>query len=284
MKTIIKSPYPCLVKTPSQEVELEEESSLIVTDEAYLFVYPLKSGLIPFKVTFDGKKSEFYEFFSYNNQNYIVFSMPPSVQIVQTENLNFNGKICKVKALSNKISFEINDKIVEINCQNDDKKIFKLNSFACVQTDNDFFAYNTKNNKLSHFSGQNSLSGNVLTVTKNFHDSLSRTKTAKYILKENIELENENILREEKKTIRELVPYKLLESVKAKDFEFAINLLAQPLKDKVDEAKLCDFFGNFTSFLPISTTEFITLSNKEKNFVTFCMQDDKVCDITVNAL
>ncbi len=284
MKTIIKSPFPCLVKTPLQEIELDEESSLIVTDEPYLFVYPLKSGLIPFKVTFDGKKSDFYEFFSYNEQNYIVFSTPPNIQIVETENLNFNGTTCKVKTFSNKIIFEINNKLVEINCKNDDKKVFKLGVFACVQTDSDFFAYNTKTNKLSHFSGQNSLSGNVLSVTKNFHDSLCRIKTAKYILKEKIEVENENIMREEKKTIKELVPYKVLESVKAKDFSYAINLLSDTLKQKVDEKKLSEFFGSFTSFLPISTTEFITLSNKEKNFVTFCMQDDKVCDITMDAL
>ena len=284
MKTIVKSPYSCLVKTATQEIELEEENSLVVTDEPFLFVYPFESGLIPFKVVFDGKKSDFYHSFSYNGQNYIVFSAPPSIQIVETENLNFNGKICKVKVLADKFSFEINNKCVEINCKNDDRKIFKLNNFACVQTDDDFFAYNIKTNKLSHFSGQNSLSGNVLSVTKNFHDSLCRTKTAKYILKENIELENENISREEKKTIKELVPYKLLESVKAKDYAFAINLLAEPLKQKVDESKLSEFFGNFTSFLPVSTTEFITLSNKEKKFVTFCMQDDKVCDITVDAL
>ena len=84
--------------------------------------------------------------------------------------------------------------------------------------------------------------------------------------------------------IKELNPYKFIESIKAKDFQFAVDLLSLQMKDKIDETKLQSFFGTVSAFLPLSECEFIVFSNGNKRFVKFDMLNDKINDIVIDEL
>ena len=75
-----------------------------------------------------------------------------------------------------------------------------------------------------------------------------------------------------------------MESVKVKDFDYAFNCLADDLKEKLDQAQIEDFFGNFSQFLPLSTTEFITVSKDEKNYIKIDLENNKVKDISIDKL
>ena len=74
----------------------------------------------------------------------------------------------------------------------------------------------------------------------------------------------------------------LAQSVKARDYACAVSFLTKSLQEKVGTAQLQDFFGNFSTFLPISTTQFITMAGKKKNFVTFSLSGDLIDEISID--
>lgn len=83
---------------------------------------------------------------------------------------------------------------------------------------------------------------------------------------------------------QKLIPFKLLESIKAKDYACAMNFLSEKLKSELDTNQIKDFFGEVTNFLPINTNEFITVSNFNKNYVKFVLSGDKIDDILIDNL
>ena len=60
--------------------------------------------------------------------------------------------------------------------------------------------------------------------------------------------------------------------------------LSENLKNSLKNVKFDDFFENFNDFLPLSTTEFITISNKTKNYVSFSLNNNLVDDISIDRL
>lgn len=75
-----------------------------------------------------------------------------------------------------------------------------------------------------------------------------------------------------------------MESVKIKDYQFLMQNLSENLKNSLKNVKIDDFFENFNDFLPLSTTEFITISNKTKNYVSFSLHNNLVDDISIDRL
>lgn len=287
MNIIIKSPYPYLIKTSSQEIDVNENDNLLIEDEHLGAIFPLCDGQIPFYINFDAlQENQFYSLCKQEDYLIILLNKQPKIKISKKERLNFSGKICDVFVDEKGIAFETSDKKIEFSCAHSLKnaKIFKLKDYACVQTPSNLYAFSVKKNKLSHFNGTLELNADTLKVTKNFEDSDGRIKCSTYKLADDILLENEEFIRNNTTCPQELVPYKMLESIKAKDYSRALDFLSDELKNHVDKDKICDFFGNFDTFLPISTTEYITLSPKIKNFVTFSLSGDKIEDINVDNL
>lgn len=83
---------------------------------------------------------------------------------------------------------------------------------------------------------------------------------------------------------QKLIPFKLLESIKAKDYACAMDFLSEKLRSELDTNQMKEFFGEVTNFLPVNTNEFITISNFNKNYVKFVLSDDKVDDILIDNL
>ena len=81
-----------------------------------------------------------------------------------------------------------------------------------------------------------------------------------------------------------LVPFRLLESIKAKDYESALDFLSEKLKGEIDSDQIKDFFGELSNFLPVNANEFITISNFNKNYVKFVLVNDKIDDILIDNL
>lgn len=287
MKYILKTTYPCLVKTQTQQCELEENDILEIVDEQLIFIYPENPSQIPFYINLvSPKESACLSIFPRKNDTLLILESAQKLDISHKETLTVAGKRCEVCVKNQKISFETEQKKVEYFCPHPcrDHKIFKLQNFACVQFDEHLYAYSPQKNSLSHFDGQTEISGNVVSLTKNFHDSGSRERHAKYKFGDDIVMEEENFSQNEIRVNKDLAPYKLMESVRAKDFEFAHTLLSENLKNQINSSQIRDFFGNFSTFLPLSTTEFITLSSTGKNYVKFSMEDNLIDDITVDAL
>ncbi len=287
MKYVLKTTYPCLVKAKNEECELDENDMLEIEDEDTLLIYPEDASSLPFYINLNcPKESQFLSIFPQDNHTLLLLEQLQRLKIVHKQNLSFAGKNCEVAVCGQKIWFDFNNTRVEYFCPHPCKEynIFKLKDFACIQFEEDLYSFSTKHNKLTHFCGNAEINGDFLTLTKSFNDSAGRQRNAKYKFEEDITVEEENFTHNASTGKSQLVPYQLMESVKAKDYEFALSLLSENLKSQIDSAQIREFFGNFSSFLPLSTTEFITISGKNKNYVKFSLRENLIDDITVDAL
>lgn len=287
MKTLVKTSYPCLIKSENETCVLEENDTLEIENEQFLFVYP-QNGSIPFYIdTKSETENRFVSIIKHEDKKIYLLEKANSVSVEKKHSLSFSGKTCGVFIANNSISFETETQKTKIDivhrCKN--YEIFKHKNFACLKFDNDFYAFSMQKNKLFHFSGSNiSFQNGELELTKKFHDSNNREKTAKYKLDDEIVFVNESFISSQTKHAKDLIPYKTMESIKAKDYAFVLNCLSDKLKSEIDSTKLQEFFGNISSFLPLSDSEFITLSKNQKNYIKFSLFGDKIDDISIDNL
>lgn len=289
MKTILKSSYTCLVKGKNTCYEIDKNDLLEIEDENIIFVYPQNSKQIPFYINLVSpiENSNFSIIQRENNR--IIFLEPKqNVQVTQKANLNFSNKKCEIEISQNTLCFESDNKKILYSCPHscNHADIFKHQDFACVQFENDFYAFDVTKNKLTHFGGDEiKFENGTIFVQKKFHDSLNHEKTYTCKLSENTKIENENFTNDYTSDISsDLIPYKIMESVKIKDYQFLMLNLSENLKNALKNIKIDDFFENFSDFLPLSTTEFITISNNSKNYVSFSLHNNLVDDISIDKL
>lgn len=286
-KLLLKTTYPCLVKTDHMSCELDKNDTLEIEDEEFLFVYP-QNGNIPFYIDIKAEReNQFVSIIKHNGSTIFLLEQTSRVQIEQKEEFNFSGKTCKVFIGESRINFETANKKLTYSWNNkcNNYQTFKHKNYVCLQFEKDFFAYNVDKNKLSHFSGdQLAFENGVLTITKNFHDSMNREKHSVYNLNNETLLDEENFVSDRISSHEELLPFKVMESIQAKDYAFALSCLSEELKSQLDDTSLNDFFGNISSFLPLGTNDFLTLSPKGKNYVKFDISKDKIVDISIDAL
>ncbi len=286
-KILLKTTYPCLIKTDHNACELNENDTLEIENETFLFVYP-QNGNIPFYIDVKAEReNQFVSIIKHNDKTIFLLEEVSRVQVEQKEEFNFSGKTCKVCVSETGINFETASKKLNYHWANRIKnhETFKYKNYVCAQFEKDFFAYNVEKNKLSHFSGESlNFDNGILTITKKYHDSMCREKHSVYNLNNECLLENENFISENTHDIQELLPFKVMESIKAKDYAFALSCLSDELKNQLDDNSLNNFFGNITSFLPLGINEFITLSPNGKNYVKFDILKDKISDISIDNL
>ncbi len=289
MKFLMKTCYPCLIKTQTDTCELSPNDTLELVDEKLVYIYPEDASQIPFYINLQNpKENARFSVLTQQETPIIFLEETKQVFVEQRETLNFSGKTCIVGVSETKVTFETTNKKVTYQHSGNWKTfhVFKLKDFACVQAPNEMFVYAVKKDKLTHIIGDElSLEKDILTITKKEHDSQSREKTIKIKFDENLVVENQSFVFTEDKTKQEeLTSYKFLESVKAKDFSYALKFLSDELKNKIDENQLSKFFGNISQFLPLETNEFIVISNGEKSYVKFNISHGKVDDISIDVL
>lgn len=290
MKYLLKTPYPCLVKTQTETAELDVNDTLECEDEQILFVYPITPDQMPFCVNLSLKMdSPFYSFLNHNGQNILYLEKKKKFDVFQKADYNFSGKNCKILVSENEISFETDHQLLKCHYAYGKKKpqLFKVKNFACVQFQHDFFAYLVPADKLSHFSGDEiSFDKNILTVTKKYHDSKCREKVSQYEISDEIKIKKEEVISTNKQDLfdKNLVSYKFLECVKANDFPQIKTYLAPNLSDKIGEEQIRSFFGYISDFLPLSANEFIAISSTSKKYVSFELINGKINDISIDEL
>lgn len=285
--TILKSTYPCLIKTSSDMCELDENDTLEIVDENFLFVYPQNPSFLPFYINLNcPTESERLSVLKRDLNTILLLESPLALSVCQSQELAFGNKKCEVSYDGHTLGFKCNSKNLgyRVNLPQEQFKTFKIKNFACAQFENDIYIFNVNSFKLSHINGNITISGDQILVERQFDDSCKRQKNSKYNLKEDIVLEEENFMHNTSDVSPELAPYKLMESMKAKDVDFALSLLSEKLKGQISKEQISQFFGNFSTFLPLSTTEFITISDKQKNYVKFNLTGGKIDDIVVDNL
>ena len=110
-KYLIKSSYPCLIKTKTDYAEIDANDVLEVENEEYIFVYPTDNIVTPFYINLScPHENENFSVIKKDNKNIIFLESPSSVEITQKENLNFSGKNCEITIAGKNLSFECNSK------------------------------------------------------------------------------------------------------------------------------------------------------------------------------
>ncbi len=287
MKTILKTTYPCLIKTNSDECELNENDTLEIENEQFLFVYP-QDGNIPFYIDLKSEnENRFFSIIKYDNKKMFLLEKISTFQVESKESFSVSGQNCNIIISEHTISFETKEKNIKVLCQHTTNNFssFKHKKYVCLQFDCDFYAFNIEKNKLFHFVGSDiKFENGVLSLIKKFHDSTNREKHCIYNLGDEISVEKQTFIADTPKTNDDLISYHFMESIKAKDYAFATSQLAENLKEKIDETSLKSFFGNIKSFLPLNLNEFISITSSEKNYVKFEIYNDKIVDISVDKL
>lgn len=290
MKYLLKTPYPCLIKTQNETVELDCNDTLECEDEQILYVYPTTPDQVPFCVNFLIKKDcPYYSFFKHNDKNILYLESNEKFNVFRKEELNFSGKKCKIFISKNQICFETDKQVIKCLCSKhkSSPKVFKIKDYACVQLEQDFFAYSMKVDKLSHFCGDEiAFDNGLLTVTKKYHDSLCREKITQYEISEEISIKQEQMVSSQSQKLQNnaLISYKFLECVKANDFAQTKQYLSENLNQKIGEEQIKSFFGHLSDFLPLSANEFLAISNAAKKYVTFDLLNGKINDISIDEL
>lgn len=287
MKKLLKTTYPCLIKTDIDTCELEENDTLEIEEERFLFVYP-QNGNIPFYVdTKSEVENRFVSIIKHEDKTIFLLEKSANLKIEKKDQLNFSGSPCDIVISDKGISFETPLQKISYSFghKSFNPQVFKYKNFACVQFENDFYAFDTKRNKLFHICGEDlQFENGKLSAIKKYHDSQGREKKITYRLDENVNLENETLQSDVDNARTELLPYKIMESVVAKDFAFISKNLSDSLRSKLDESQLKSFFGNPSGFLPLTTEEFIIFSSKCKNYVKFSLSENKIADISIDNL
>ena len=287
MKYLIKTTYPCLIKTETSSVFLDKNDSIDCENEDFFYVYPQNTNQIPFYVDLQKKQDcELYSFVKIKNQNVVLLEHTPPFVIEQKETLTFSGKPCVIFVGKNRLSFET--ETTKISCSVchsvRDYQVFKLQNFACIKFKQDFYAFSIKQEKLFHFAGDAlSFENGILSVTKKYHDINIREKTFNIKFENGITIENQLFSSEENK-FSSLTCLSFLESVRAGDYACALNCLSTELKNRINQENLKEFFGNIIHILPLSLTEFILIAQKKKSYVSFEMTEGQISDITLDDL
>jgi hypothetical protein len=289
MKYLLVAPYPCLIKSKTESVELDQNDTLECENEELLYVYPLTQSLSPFCVNLSAKAdTEHYSFLKHGEKNIVFLEKVPKFDVFAKEELIFPNKRCKIYVGENEIKFETDKKIIRCHrfSRKSSPKIVKIKNFACVAFDDEFFAYAVSTDKLSHFQADEiSLKNNVLTLTKKYRDSQCREKFLQYEILDEIKLKNEQIISNETKLIdRSLAPFKFLECVKAGDYANFKKFFSASLSEKLNEEKIKSFFGQAHDFLPLSPNEFLAVSSASKSYVSFDVEDGVIADISIDSL
>lgn len=287
-KYFLKTSYPCLIKTTTTCMEIDVNDIVEIEDERFLFVYPSHSKEIPFYINLDyPQENSRFSIINKDEKQILFLENEKNIKLFQKENLNFSGTLCEITISENVLSFESNNKKICYQCPHtcQNYRVFKIKNFACVQFDNDLYIYSIHKNKLSHFGGdQIEIDKDTISTHKKFHDSENREKFSKYKLGEDISIESEEFLNRKSPFPKELVSFKMLESVKAKDYQNSVSYLTDNLKEKIDVPQIKEFFGEISAFLPITENEFITISNFHKNYVKFILSNGKIDDILIDQL
>ena len=288
-KIVLKSTYPCLVKTEEASFELDENDKLEIVDEDKLFVYPAVYSRrnIPFYINLNNlQNTSRYSVYDVNDFTLLLLNEENNLVVTNKEHLFFNGEKCEISVTQQEITFEYKNYSVSYSCPHDttNYKVFKKGNFACLEFTHDLYVFNTTNCHLSHFKGNDiEFEKNTLNLSNRLDDYENRIKNASYSFADDkIKVENMSFEYDKSKAIEELSPYRFLEAIKVKDFHFAKNLLDASLK--INEDNLAKFLGNVVNFLPLSTDDFIVISENAKNFVRFETKKGQIVDISVDKL
>lgn len=292
MKTYkIISSYPCLIKSDTQDLELDKNSTLILEGEKQVSVYPVgKSDNFAFNIDtrqldqcpfvksaqeeegviiyiLDGMRCQNAEVMSFGNTN------PSSIEVGK-DYLTFFGKKCKKTIMTGEYK--------SFDCY---RKFDIMLAHLVKENHHLLVAFNDKSGHIKSFRAKDvTIKNDKITMIQEFDDLAGhRLETNLFIDKEGLKKSDCKIsYKTEKPHIAyndRVLPFAFLEAVKAEDYALALSYLSSSLE--MTEAKLKTFLSNLDFFFPTADNKFCFSSGNGLKKISFEIKNGKIIDIDI---
>lgn len=293
MKTYkIISSYPCLIKTETQSIALEQNFSVILEKERTVSVYPVgKTDKFAFDINLN-RLGDSPFFCTAQNENETIIYLIDGIKSENAQVVSFGSNTSS--------HIEISDDSVTFFSNSHKRTIMTghYENYDCYQkhdimlahlySDNKHLvlAFNKKSGKAKSFRADNvELKDDTLILSHKLGDYADQTMHL------SLSIDREGLKKTDchftysfdkprLATCDRVVPYAFLEAVKTENYCLAQSYLSSSLE--IDEEKLKAFIGKLDFFFPIANNKFCFHSGEGLKTIVFEISNSKICDIDIN--
>jgi len=289
MKTILYTPYDCLLKINDKDWFLNKNESFVFEDARKISVFPTqKSGRYSFNVDLSSISNTIY-YSAVQKENEVLIFLLDGI-------ISENVDIFSFANSSAKSSVEIGKENIIFKTQKHTKNITLPRNIKDIKCGNIFdidyvcFAdnlskyiilYNAKTNKTKLFQGDDielKEDGFVVTSQNKFYKKI----VEEYIVdKDGLKSKSKTFSQKEESNTSS-VAFKFMSAVKVKDWEGAFMLLGDNLKSSLSISTLKTYFKDINYIYSIDEQTIFALSNGENVIYNFSIENDKIAEINDN--
>lgn len=290
MKTIIYSPYDCLVQTTDNKFFLSLNEHLEI-DEMFdtLKIYPTgKSKKYSFEVDVKETDSPFYRVIKKDDKNLIFLLDGLVAENVDIFSFEYDNNKSFVEIEKDKITFKTSakqkiiyppSKIKNVECGN-----FKHIDYVKFDGTNKkfFVAYNIFTNKTKLFQGEDIVvNENGIVITTENNNFYKKIVEEYFIDDDGLKSRSKVFLRKESFS-PQLITFVFMNYIKQRDYDGAFDLLHPSLKKELPTQSLKSYFGDISYFYLIDLQTAFAISNGKNVIYEFTFADNKIIEINDN--
>lgn len=292
MKTIIYTPYDCLIKYKEKSIHLSINEHLLFENvDDIIEIFPTgKTKKYSFSINLNKEQQScFYSIIKKEDKILIFLIDGLILENVDIYSFSYKGKTSSIEISKDKISFisplhkknvTLSSSVKILDCGN-----FKFINYVHFQNDKNkefLIAYNTLNNKTKLLQGdnfeikQNGFS--ITNTTNNFYKNIQeeflvddeglKAKSKVFSLKETAETEM-NIFR-------------FMNDINIKNYQEAFSFLSPHLQNSLSVQHLKNYFGDISYFYCIDSKTCFAISNGKNIIYEFEFENNLIKEINDN--
>ena len=293
MKKIkIYSPYSCLIKQGSSQIDIEpSEYVYLESDLLPIKVYPLKvsSKIYAFEIDSLSSDGRFFRVAEHNG-DILIFLLDGLL----TENVN----IYNFSYLDYNSGLEVSPSHLVFACDSHKKIVYLQNKIEKIEIGNFKFidyvkfscgesqtlvCYNVKTNRAKTFVGKEiAITENGFRVESEedgFYNNITRSY---YIDNDGLKSQNQTYVLSDQKLPDKLISLNFIIHIKNQNFDDALKLLSPNLRKTINSESLKQYFGKLEYVYMIDSESAFAIKDGNNIIYTFKIKDGKIEEIYDN--
>ena len=289
MKTILYTPYDCLLKINDKDWFLNKNESFVFEDARKISVFPTqKSGRYSFNVDLSSISNTIY-YSAVQKENEVLIFLLDGIISENVDIFSFanSGAKSSVEIGKENIIFKTQKhtknitlprNIKDIKCGN----IFDID-YACFSDNLSKYIilYNTKTNKTKLFQGDEIELKEYGFVVTNQSNKFYKKIVEEYVVDKD-GLKSKSKVFSKNENNHSSIAFKFMSAIKVKDWEGAHSLLCDNLKSSLSADALKIYFKDIGYIFSIDNQTIFALSNGENVIYNFSIENDKIAEINDN--
>lgn len=291
MKTIIYSPYDCVVKYKNNQQELSQNEHLVFEEaEDIISIYPVgKNSRYSFEIDLkDDIQSNFYS--KIKKEDRLLIFLIDGLISENIDIFSFTHKDIDsfVEISKNQLTFRTNhhkkvitlsNPISNIQCGNFEH----IDYIYFIDKKKEYIiAYNTLSNKAKLLQGEKiEIKDNGFTIT-NENNNFYKKIVEDYIIDcEGLKVKSKVFVKKENISSNLLI-FNFMNAIKIKDYDNAYSFLSDKLKRDISKDTIRNYFGDVSYFYIIDSHTVFAISNGNNIVYDFSILDSKINEINDN--